>query len=147
MWRKHKLKEIIIAAANESKLDFWLNVINISTDLESTGILLGENQLNEVKKKGIKGTSKPLILLVGDESKTFTDQQRDEILADMKEIAELKKMVILNKTLANQLSLPPYDLLDYGVRAIVEETMSMISIANILHMVHDGGIYIEPTTI
>ncbi|MBQ0140375.1 MAG: hypothetical protein KBT36_13900 [Kurthia sp.] len=138
------MEEIIIAATNESKLDFWLNVIDISTDLDSMAILMEENNLIGIKKKRIKESPIPLILIVGDESRNFTNQQREDILADIKEIAKQKKMVILNKTLAKQLSISPSGLHYYGVRAIVEETMSMILIANVLQMVYDGGIYIEP---
>jgi hypothetical protein len=128
------MQTLIVISDNEYLLNMWYDVFKIASDANDIERYL----LSEFNHSFLEGKKVDSLVIIGGDLKL--DELSDLVL----QVKMLGIPIIVSKNMADR---SVANLLNLGVRSVVNIDMSILTISNTLRIVESGGVYINPLEI
>ncbi|MGE7983753.1 hypothetical protein [Solibacillus sp. NPDC093137] len=129
------MRKILLVASESSELIFWRRVLEISTDSSIEAKLI--TAINDVNSLMYEDYKFAIVISNQEEAIVINDL--------MNELRDHAISIIVNKEYAMRFS-NLQTLLKRGIRGVIDENLSIMTISKLLEIVELGGIQIDPKT-
>lgn len=129
-----KMSKILILAEDEKTLSRWNGILSIASDHHDM-----EVQLIDSFTIDIYDFEEVVTVMVVNELKPFSDE-----IPEILELCQnLKIPVVVSKSIAGQFDSIAM-LMSMGISAIIDINMSILRISNLIKIVENGGVFLDP---